>query len=164
MKKEIFDITGMSCSACSAAVQRAMDKTEGIIKAEVNLLANSMTVVYDENITNTEKLIKVVENTGYGAALKDNKYEKEKELNKKADKILLRLILSCVFLLLLMVVAMGNMVGINIFSHSQHLIKGITEILLLTPIVLLNFKFFSSGFKAMFRLNPNMDSLRKYRM
>lgn len=161
MIKKNFDIKGMSCSACSAAVQAAMDKLSGIEEAQVNLLTNSMTVMYDENILSDEDIIRTVRNTGYDAEIQKQKLptEKQEALDKDAKKIKLRLTLSAIFLILLMVVAMGHMVGINIFDHHQHVLKGIVEIILLTPIVILNFKYFSSGFKSLFRLNPNMDSL-----
>ena len=69
MKKNVFDIKGMSCSACSAAVQRAMDKENGITKAEVNLLTNSMSVIYDEKIISADDIISAVKNAGYDASL-----------------------------------------------------------------------------------------------
>ncbi len=161
MKNEIFNIKGMSCSACSAAVSAAVGKLAGIEKADVNLLTNSMAVVYNENITSSDEIIKSVRNAGYDAEIKNQEdtQEKQKALDKSARKILIRLILSAVFLCLLMIVSMGHMVGIHLFTHEQNLLKGFVEIALLLPVVILNFKFFVSGFKALFRLNPNMDSL-----
>ena len=161
MKNEIFEITGMSCSACSSAVSAAVNKLDGIEKADVNLLTNTMFVAYNEEVTGTDQIISAVNNAGYGAKTKDNNNEPKNDMDKvkRIDKILLRLILSSVFLVLLMIVSMGHMIGINIFSHEQNLLKGFIEILLLIPVVALNFRFFTSGFKALVKLNPNMDSL-----
>lgn len=161
MKSEIFDIKGMSCSACSAAVGAAVGKLDAVEKADVNLLTNSMAVVYDDSRISAEDIIKAVKNAGYDAEIKKQKdtQEKQNTLDKNAKKILIRLILSAVFLCLLMVVSMGHMVGIHLFTHEQNMLKGFVEIALLLPVVILNFKYFVSGFKALFRLNPNMDSL-----
>ncbi len=161
MTNEIFDIKGMSCSACSATVSAAVGKLEGIEKADVNLLTNSMAVVYDESKLSSEDIIKAVRNAGYDANIKSKEDTKQKQekLDKESKKILIRLVLSAVFLCLLMIVSMGHMVGIHLFTPEQNLLKGFVEIALLLPVVVLNFKFFVSGFKALFRLNPNMDSL-----
>ncbi len=160
MKKETFAISGMSCSACSAAVERAVLKLDGIKKAEVNLLANSMTVQFDENIVSEKDIINAVISAGYKAEIKmsaiDNKQE---ELDKSANIIKIRLIISLVFLILLMIVAMGHMIGINIIPHNMMITKGITELILLVPILIFNFKYFTSGFKSLVKLHPNMDSL-----
>jgi len=67
IKTQKFDVTGMTCSACSARIEKNVNKTEGILEANVNLLTNSMTVKYDESLLSEEDIIKVVENTGYGA-------------------------------------------------------------------------------------------------
>ncbi len=161
MKNEIFDVKGMSCSACSAAVSAAVNKLSGVKKADVNLLTNSMAVVYDEAVISANDIIKAVKNAGYDADIKKpgDAKEKQKILDKNAKKILLRLILSSIFLVLLMIVSMGHMVGIHLFSQEQNLLKGFVEIALLVPVLILNFKYFVSGFKSLLRLNPNMDSL-----
>ncbi len=160
MKKDIFDIKGMSCSACSAAVSSAVNKLSGIEKADVNLLTNSMAVVYDESLITPEQIINAVSKSGYSASLSQTNKVKENssKLTKDAKKILLRLILSAVFLVLLMFFAMGHMIGIDLFHH-RYILKGIVEIILLTPILILNYKYFFSGFKSLIKLNPNMDSL-----
>lgn len=161
MKKQKFNITGMSCSACSAAVQRAMDKLDGVESAEVNLLTNSMVVQYNENVLSADDIIHTVQNAGYNADTdkQDTLERTQSDLDKSSRKLKTRLILSAIFLILLMTVSMGHMVGINIFTHDQHLVKGFTEAALLLPILILNNKYFVSGFKSLIRLNPNMDSL-----
>ncbi|MBE6737055.1 MAG: heavy metal translocating P-type ATPase [Ruminococcaceae bacterium] len=161
MKKQIFNIIGMSCSACSAAVSKAVNNLDGIKDVQVNLLTNSMIVSFDDKILSEDKIIKAVEDAGYKAELRDkeNKTQNTDKQAKLADRILKRLIISSVLLILLMIVSMGHMVGINLIPSENHIVKGITELLLVTPILVLNFKYFSSGFKALIRLNPNMDSL-----
>ncbi|MBQ9742730.1 MAG: heavy metal translocating P-type ATPase [Ruminococcus sp.] len=161
MTSNIFDIKGMSCSACSAAVQRAVDKLEGIVKADVNLLTNSMTATYDETILREQDIIKAIKAAGYGAQIRKSNSvdDNQSSLDKSAKKLKIRLISSIILLLVLMMVAMGHKIGINLIPHSMMVLKGIIEIIVLIPIIVLNFKYFSSGFKAMVRLNPNMDSL-----
>lgn len=160
MKRSVFDVKGMSCSACSAAVSRAVSKLEGVDKADVNLLTNSMSVIYDEKNIQEQNIIEAVRSAGYDAEIKkqNSSTEKQNKLDKNAKKILIRLIASSVFLCMLMIVSMGHMVGLHLFAHQQ-LLKGFVEIALLLPIVILNFKYFTSGFKSLFRFNPNMDSL-----
>ena len=161
MVNKTFDITGMSCAACSARVQDTVEKLEGIDSCSVNLLKNSMQVSFDEDIISEEDIIKSVKNAGYGATLRINvnKSSNTEKLNKKADKILLRLIISVALLCVLMIVSMGHMVGINIFNEHQTILKGLVELIISIPIILLNIKYYISGFKALFKLNPNMDSL-----
>lgn len=162
MVDKIYDISGMSCSACSAAVQRAVDKLPGIENASVNLLTGSLSISYSEKLLTHEEIVKAVENAGYKAALHEERETVEKKqvkLKRANKKLKLRLILSVVFLLLLMLISMGPMVGLHIIPEHNTILKGIVELSLLSPILALNFKYFTSGFKALLRLNPNMDSL-----
>lgn len=161
MEKKTFDISGMSCAACSARVQSTVEKLEGIDSCSVNLLKNSMQVTFDEDIISDADIIKAVKGAGYGAELRVNgsKSTKAETLNRKADKILVRLIISVALLCVLMVVSMGHMVGINIFGEHQMVLKGLVELIISVPIILLNIKYYISGFKALVKLNPNMDSL-----
>ena len=160
MKKETFRITGMSCSACSAAVEKAVVKLNGTENAQVNLLAESMTVLYNENVLSESDIINAVANAGYKAEVKSSAVEKkQKNLEKSSKKIKLRLIISLICLVLLMIISMGHMVKINIIPHNMSITKGITELILLIPILILNCKYFTSGIKALLMLHPNMDSL-----
>lgn len=159
MKRQTFNISGMSCAACSARVQDSVNKLDGVDKCDVNLLKNSMTVAFDESKLSDNDIINAVDKAGYKAEIRSKTVESAEKLKKKADKILLRLIISIVLLVLLMVVSMGHIVGLNIFSSEQFILKGIIELIISVPIIALNFKYFISGFKALFKLNPNMDSL-----
>ncbi len=161
MTRKTFEITGMSCAACSARVQSSVEKLDGIESCSVNLLKNTLDATFNEGKIEDTDIIKAVKNAGYSAEVRDNSAQKSstESLNKKADKILIRLIISVVLLFVLMVVSMGHMVGINIFNEHQMVLKGIVELIVSIPIILLNFKYYLSGFKALFKLNPNMDSL-----
>lgn len=147
--KTIFDISGMSCSACSARVENAVSKLDGVSQCSVNLLANTMVVNGDASALD---IITAVEKAGYGAKIHDNNI---KSNNKKTDTKLIKLITSVVLLCVLMVVAMGHMFGL----HINPAVSVITQIVLTGIIALLNFHYFSSGFSALIKLSPNMDTL-----
>ncbi|MBQ5346997.1 MAG: heavy metal translocating P-type ATPase [Ruminococcus sp.] len=156
MKQQKFSITGMSCSACSAAVQKSVEKLDGITKCEVNLLTNSMDTEYDETKLNNKKIISAVKKAGYGAEIftfNEEKYNKDKNSVKK------RLILSIVFLIPLMFVSMSHMFGVHISFLENMTVFGICQLIFLIPILVINKKYFIGGFKSLFKLHPNMDAL-----
>lgn len=161
MIRKTFDVTGMSCAACSARVQGAVEKLKGVKECNVNLLKNTMDVTFNEDTISVQDIISIVKSVGYGASLHDNtrKNQTAEKLKKNADKIFIRLIISVVMLFVLMVVSMGHMVGINIFNEHQTILKGVVELLISVPIIILNSKYYLSGFKALLKLSPNMDSL-----
>lgn len=179
MKKEKFDIQGMTCSSCQAHVEKAVCKLEGINKVNVNLLSNSMNVEFDENILDDDKIIKAVENAGYGATV-ENKNIKNKSNSKNTntldnkseiENMKKRLILSIIFLIPLMYIAMYHMLYEwfsipipefinNIFHGPENaLIFSFTQFLLVLPIIYINRNYFIVGFKRLFKMSPNMDSL-----
>ena len=180
-KKIKFNITGMTCSACSSHVQRAVEKLEGAAEVQVNLLTNSMSVNYDEAILGTDKIIEAVEKAGYGASLAnslkssssnknlaDDKTSGTRSFQNDAaklerDRIKKRLILSLVFMIPLFYVSMGHMASLPIphFLHGieNALIFSFTQFLLALPVLIINKKFFTGGFKAFLNKAPNMDSL-----
>ena len=147
--KQFFDVSGMSCSACSARVEKAVSSLENVSSCTVNLLSNSMTVIGD---VTTDEIISAVEKAGYGAKIHDNTIKND---NKKVDKKLVKLIISVVLLCVLMVVAMGHMFGL----HIDPVVSVITQVILTAVITGLNFHYFTSGFSALFKLAPNMDTL-----
>lgn len=151
MAKTKFDITGMSCSACSAHIENKVNSLSGA-RANVNLLSNSMTVEYDENLLSSDDIINAVKSIGYGANIHNENAVIDK---KKVDIKLIKLILSVVLLVPLMVVAMGHMFSI----HIDPTISVIIQALLTAIIIALNFKYFTNGFKGLFTLSPNMDTL-----
>ena len=157
-----YRITGMSCSACSAAVERAVKKCDGVSSVQVNLLANNMLCEYEEDKINDEAIIKAVENAGYGASVysyADSVPEEE----EKYTPIKTRLILSVALLVCLMYISMGHMLGLPLpgFISPHHNALGfcLAQLALALPIIYLNRKFYIGGYKALFKLHPNMDSL-----
>ncbi len=167
MKKE-FDITGMTCASCQSNIQKAVCKIKGVKKADVNLVSNSMQVECDDKL-DSSTIIKKVESIGYGASEKgvesrdldlDNRNDKAKNELKKQR---ISLIISIVLLLPLFYIAMGPMVGLPNFPFfdgvENALIFALAQLVLTSIILLINKHFFIRGFKALFKLVPNMDSL-----
>lgn len=157
-----YRITGMSCSACSAAVEKAASKVEGVSSAQVNLLANSMICEYDELVTNDENIIKAVTDAGYGADVWvfGAQLPEEKE---RFTPVKTRLIWSAVLLVILMYFSMGHMINLPcpdfLSINTNPLGFTLIQLVLTLPIIWLNRKFYYSGFKALFKLHPNMDTL-----
>ncbi len=160
MKKYI--VTGMSCAACSARVERAVSAVPGVTECSVNLLTNSMTV---EGTATESAIIAAVENAGYGAVAETAgaKDSVIKTAEKAANKLKIRLILSVVILIPLMWIAMGHMMGFPIpgflSGGVNALNMAIAQFILAGAIGIINYKYFTNGFKNLFQLSPNMDSL-----
>lgn len=178
MKTSRFAVTGMSCSACSSHVEKCVSKLKGVSKVSVNLLAGNMQVDYDETVLKDGDIVKAVKKAGYGAkslekkeAAKESGSEVTGQLKKESDGLKLRLVLSVVFWLLLMYVAMGHMIyewlhipmpawEMNYLHGNENgMIFALLQVLILVPILLLNSKYFTNGFKMLFKKSPNMDSL-----
>ena len=166
--KQIFTITGMTCSACSAHVEKAVNSLTGIRSASVNLLAGRMAADFDETVLSADDIIKAVTNAGYGASLPDNagKGQTAPQTNSIEDELSSmkrRLLWSFVFLLPLFYITMGHMLGAPLPSFLTGYQNGIsyslTQFLLVLPIVFLNRKYYTAGFKALVNRSPNMDSL-----
>ncbi len=197
MKKERYIVTGMTCSACSSRVERAVNKLEGIEKASVNLLTNSMQVEYDEGKLNTEAIVQAVVDAGYGAELQPKKGNQSKNGKAGSDaatsssvqrqkpaenpavkaareaiaEMYHRLIWSLVFLIPVMILSMTPMFAkffgfpvpgfLQTYFYGTHnaIWLAFTEFILVLPILIINKKFFTSGFKSLSMGGPNMDSL-----
>ncbi len=170
MKTCKFQVTGMTCAACQANVTKATLKTNGVTSAEVNLLSGQMTATFDESLTSENDIINAVNNIGYGAKLFDNtksnslkdqwQERKESEL-KEVRNMKKRLFSSVIILAFLMYIAMGNMLGLPLpsFIADYPLINSILQLLLATPVLIINRKFFISGFKGLIKRATNMDTL-----
>ena len=169
LTKKKFSVTGMSCAACSAAVEKAVGRLDGVESAQVNLLAKSMVCVYDESKTGADAVIAAVEKAGFGAA---ELAERERTAEPKKEKaaagdgftaIRTRLWVSIVFLALLMYVSMGHMLGLPLpgFLHGTQnaLPFAFLQFLLTLPVLYVNRKFYFNGFRALAHRAPNMDSL-----
>ncbi|MDE7099124.1 MAG: heavy metal translocating P-type ATPase, partial [Ruminococcus sp.] len=164
MKKSKFNVTGMTCSACQAHVEKAVRSVNGVATVNVNLLQNFMQVEYDENSADSAKIISAVENAGYGASEKgDESVQKADSSTDELNKMKKRLILSVCFLIPLFYICMGHMFGMpvpSIISGQENMmIYALTQLLLTLPIVALNFHFFRNGFRNLVHRSPNMDSL-----
>lgn len=178
MKTEKFNVSGMTCAACQANVERCVRKLDGTQDVNVSLLANQMTVSYDENKVKESDIIHAVENIGYGAESAEKKagddttevgsFKKEWEdrkarTNRSTKAMKTRLISSAVILIPLMYVAMGHMLPLPMLPFldgmENALISAFVQLLLTIPVLFLNRAFFTRGFKALVKRAPNMDSL-----
>lgn len=166
--KEKFDVTGMTCSACSTAVERAVQKIDGVKSVNVNLLANNMVVEFDEESVDPSSIISTVSDVGYGAALAsadDQHITKERRdgVQEEIDEMKVRTTVSLIFMVILLYVAMGPMVGLPIpaflIGLENAVSMALTQFLLTLPVVYVNRQYFQTGFKTLWRRNPNMDSL-----
>lgn len=164
--KQRFNVTGMTCSACSARVERVAEQVSGVRKAEVNLLAGRMDVDYDETKTSPQAIIDAITREGYGAALSSGEHAARKNAaqEKRLKNMQTRIWVSAVSLILLMYVSMGHMVGLpmpHVFHDGMRgfFIMAATELLFLLPILIVNRVFFTSGFAKLFHGAPNMDTL-----
>ena len=156
-----FDVTGMSCAACSARVEKAVKEVPGVTECTVSLLTNSMSV---NGSADEGAIIAAVERAGYGASAKGaNKAAQEEELkDKSTPQLKRRLIWSVGFLMILMYFSMGHMMWgwpLPEFYNGNHVAMGLTQLLLTVIIMVINQRFFISGFKGFIHRAPNMDTL-----
>lgn len=160
---EHFDVTGMSCAACSAHVEKSVGAVDGVNSVTVNLLKNSMKVDFDETKTDIDKIIAAVESGGYGANVKGKAKEKKNPADSETKSMKRRIIASVVFLIPLMYISMGHMFDLpflSVFDKTENSVAfAFTQFLLTLPIIGVNIKYFVNGFKALFNRAPNMDSL-----
>ena len=178
MRKENFNVTGMTCSACSARVEKAVSKLDGICEISVNLLTNSMKAEFDEGMLTTEEIIDAVVKAGYGVSLAgtsaDNKVggngntsDRKNIAAEEIRQMKTRLITSFIFLIPLMYISMGHMIGLPVPAPLEGVFYGdanagvyvFVQFLLLLPILYMNRKFFISGFSSLRHGGPNMDTL-----
>ena len=168
MRKETYDVTGMTCSSCVRHVEKAVEKQPGVKKVTVNLLKNSMVVDYDENKLNQAEIENAVSDAGYGARLRSKnadltKDTEENSAQKEYESYKRRLIWSVIFTVPLIYLSMGHMLGWPLpfffLGTTNAITFAFTQFLLLLPVVYLNRSYFINGFKSLFKGTPNMDSL-----
>ena len=173
MKKEQFDITGMSCAACSSRVDKCVRATAGVKDVSVNLLKNSMTVEFDETATDESHIIESVEKAGYGVSVKvgstgkkasTGQAESAKDLHRKEyEAMRRRLIASIAFTAPLFYISMGHMMGwpLPSFFHGAEnaMVFALTLFILTIPVLIINSRFFRGGLRSLIHRSPNMDSL-----
>lgn len=165
---EKFDITGMTCSACSAHVEKSVKRLDGVKSVNVNLLQNNMHVDFDENMVAVDDIINAVVSGGYGASIsggksKSKESKKENIIENQIESMKKRLIISVVLLAVLMYISMGHMFGLpflGAFDGTENAVAfALTQLLLTIPILFVNRKYFVTGIKTLLRLSPNMNSL-----
>lgn len=178
--KEKFDITGMGCAACSARIEKGVSKMPGMTKCQVNLLTNSMEVEYDSAQLTSEQIVAEVDNLGYGAkstagaadggeGSEDDEDShpsgsgfKEISIGREADQLKRRFGISLIFMVPLFYISMGHMFGwplpFTVTGHTDPLFVILCGILAL-PIIIVNYKYYTTGFGMLFRGSPNMDTL-----
>ena len=162
--KQKFNVTGMTCSACSAHVEKSVKKLQGIKEVNVNLLQNSMTVDYDESLCNDDKIVEAVVKGGYGASVKGAKKENAtSSVNDEVNSMKRRVKLSFLFLIPLFYISMGHMMGFPLpeilVGHENIMVFSLTQMILTLPIMYINRKYFQVGFKTLIMRSPNMDPL-----
>ena len=169
MKHEIYLIEGMHCAACSSSIERVTRKMNGVIRSDVNLTTNKMDIEYDEMKVTSEMIVTKIEKAGFQASPMaegnkqrplDQKNSEQSTFRHERNSISLALILSAVLLYISMGVMLFNAPLPEIISMKTHTVNyAIIQMLLALIIVFIGRRFFISGFKAIFHLNPNMDSL-----
>ncbi len=175
MKTEKYQVTGMTCAACQANVTRCVQKLEGVEEVNVSLLANQMTVSYDENEVEQQAIVQAVEDIGYGACPISGKKEAEtgtfrsewqarqSQVDESQKAMKQRLISSIVLLVPLMYVAMGAMMSLPmpefLLGIENAMVSALLQLLLTIPILFINRHFYQNGFKSLLHRAPNMDSL-----
>ena len=165
--KQRFRVGGMSCAACSAHVEKSVGAVPGVTTVQVNLLAGSMAVEYDETACDSAKIIAAVESGGYTAEVDDGKQQAAPAQGEQVDEALhemkKRIIVSAVFMVVLMYFSMGEMVGLPLPSYAAGMdgmfALALTELVLTLPIVIINRKYYINGFKTLLHRAPTMDAL-----
>ena len=167
--KQTFNVSGMTCSACSAHVEKAVCRLDGVAEVNVSLLTNSMQVTYDEDAASSEAIIAAVKNSGYGASLPQAAgtaapaVRQEDVMAGELAQMKHRMVWSFAFLIPLFYISMGHMMGAPLpgflTGTDNALAFAFTQLLLTLPIMYLNDKYYKVGFKTLFRGAPNMDSL-----
>ena len=168
--QEKYNVTGMTCAACQARVQKSVAHLNGVQDCNVNLLKNSMVVTYDEQTVNSGQIIAAVEEAGYGASLQQAKGKSAAQAvspvdtaKKEYETMKRRVIWSFVFTIPLFYISMGHMMGWPLpgffLGTENSMIYALTLFLLALPVAIINNKYYRMGFKTLFHGSPNMDSL-----
>lgn len=152
--KEKFAVSGMTCAACSAGIEKAVRRLDGVQKADVSLMGECMDVEYDEKNVSRETIIRTVVELGYGAEKYDENILRERK--SQPDVLKKRFLLSLAFLIPLMYFSMGGMVGL---SQPSEIVSVTLQMVFALAVIVIDFKFFTSGAKALVKRVPNMDTL-----
>ncbi|MCY6369899.1 heavy metal translocating P-type ATPase [Clostridium ganghwense] len=157
-------IEGMTCAACSRAVERVSKKVDGVLEANVNLASEKLNITYESSKVRISDIKKAIEKAGYKALDDEVTVDKDKEKKEQHTKEMWkRFIVSAIFTVPLLIITMGHMVGLNlpeiINPKVNPLNFALIQLILVTPVMLVGNKFFTVGFKTLIKRNPNMDSL-----
>lgn len=155
MKKERFAVSGMTCTACASGIERTLQKKEGVSSVSVSLMGECMVIEYEEEKIGREQIFSAVRELGYGISEEGEQSDKPKW--QEHQVLCARFIVSAVLCVVLMYFSMGDMVGLP--QPSSHLIGYIIQFVLTTAIIVINFKFFTVGVRAVIKRVPNMDTL-----
>ncbi len=161
VKKAKFDISGMSCSACSAHVEKAVSAQNGVLSVSVNLLQNTMQASYESDLISPQQICQAVAQAGYGAQVQvENAFTRQNQYGRDEQQMRRRLLWSVLFTVPLFYLAMGHMLGWPIPAIlDAPLLLAVAELFLTIPVVWLNRKYYINGFASLLRGSPNMDSL-----
>ncbi len=165
MVTQKFIINGMTCAACSSAVERVTRKMDGVKESNVNLTTGIMVIIYDENSVNSEKIIKKIERAGFGAELYREEEKKEKTEQEVLRKTKHQLLCNIILILPLLYICLGHMLPITIplprfmDMHSKPFVFATIQLILATIVLINGRRFYIKGFKNLFKGHPNMDSL-----
>jgi cation transport ATPase len=151
-----FDVTGMTCAACSARIGKALGKLDGVYSCDVNLLTNSMRVNFDPSVTDINKIIAAVEAEGYGASVAQGE---RAAVSDESRPLRTRFLISLIFLVPLMYLSMGHMLGLHPPLFLRGTRNAVIQLVLCLPVIYVNRKYFIVGFRTLFKGAPNMDSL-----
>ena len=157
LNRQNFSVTGMSCAACKARIERAVMKVPGVISVSVQLLQNAMTVIFDERKCSAATIVAAVEHAGYGATPVTSTQQLHQADDSEVSTRHKKLLGSIVLTMLIMLLSMGPMVGLNVIPMAEANAYGQMGLCLM--VIALNSHYFSNGFKALLHLGPNMDSL-----
>lgn len=162
IKTHTYRVEGMTCAVCAGRVEKVTKKIEGVQDSVVNLTTEKMSITVDDDIVTYGDIKRAVEKAGYKLVREEEKENTEKKLSDK-DKLLRRVIFSCIFTIPLLIVTMGHMVGMPLPKIIDPMVNpmnfAVFQIILTVPVMAIGYKFYLIGFKNLIKLSPNMDSL-----
>ena len=162
IKTHTYKVEGMTCAVCAGRVEKVTKKIEGVQNSVVNLTTENLSITVDDDIVTYGDIKRAVEKAGYKLIREEEKANKEKKLSDK-DKLLRRLIFSCIFTIPLLIVTMGHMIGMPLPKIINPMVNpmnfAVFQLILTVPVMVIGYKFYLIGFKNLIKLSPNMDSL-----
>lgn len=162
IKTHTYKVEGMTCAVCAGRVEKVTKKIDGVENSVVNLTTEKLSITVDDDVVTYGDIKRAVEKAGYKLIREEEKENAEKKLSDK-DKLLRRLIFSCIFTIPLLIVTMGHMVGMPLPKIIDPMINpmnfALFQIILTVPVMIVGYKFYLIGYKNLFKLSPNMDSL-----